>query len=99
MIKGQDPDDVGRYAGWGTENDSPAAAGEGERVGPAMLPFLRYRPTDRWWKLAIGFVYLPAVVVIVSLEAWLNFDQSLIWISLGVFYAVFLAAIYLSQRK
>ena len=99
MIKGQEPSDVGRYSGWGTDDDADAPDGKGEETGPAMMPFLRHRPGDRWWKVGIGFFYLPAVVVIVTLELLLHLDQSLIWISLGVFYVVFLAAVYVIQRR
>jgi len=99
FIKGREPGDIGRYAGWGSEEDAHDATGPGESTGPAMMPFLRHRPGDRWWKVGIGFAYLPAVVVIVSLELMLHLDQALIWLSLGVFYVVFLAAVYVIQRR
>jgi hypothetical protein len=64
-----------------------------------MLPFLRHRPGDRWWRVGIGFAYLPAIVVIVTLELWLHVAPSLIWISLGAFYVAFFATVYVIQKK
>jgi hypothetical protein len=98
-MKGQEPSDVGQYAGWGTDDDAPAAGGEGERTGPGMMPFLRYKAGDRWWKLGLGFAYLPAVIAVITIEDWMHLSQSWMWITLGLFYVAFVATIYLSQRK
>ena len=35
-----------------------------------MMPFLRYKAGDRWWKLGLGFAYLPAVIAVITVEDW-----------------------------
>ena len=64
-----------------------------------MIPFLRSRPGESWWKVGIGFAYLPAIVLVVTVEIWMNLDQSVIWISLGVFYVGFMVFLGLIERK
>ena len=93
-IKDQKPTDVGEYAGWGTEEDAEAPDGKGDSTGPAMMPFLRYRSSDRWWKVGIGLAYVPAIIAVITVEDWLHMPQGLIWISLGVFYVAFMGTIY-----
>ena len=90
-IKDQKPTDVGRYAGWGSEDDAHAPAGEPERVGPGMMNFLRHRSTDRWWRVGLGFIWIPAIIVVITLEDWLHFPQSVMWISIGVVFVAFMA--------
>ena len=94
LIKDQKPTEVGRYAGWGTEEDAHEPAGKGERSGPAMAPFLRHMASDRWWKVGIGLAYLPAIIVVITVEDWMHLSQSVMWISLGVFYVLFMATVY-----
>jgi hypothetical protein len=98
-INDQKPDDVGKYSGWGSDKDAHAPAGKGERTGPAMMPFLRHRSSDRWWKVGIGFAYVPAIIVVITVEDWLHVSQSVIWISLGIFYLAFMATIYWTWRS
>jgi hypothetical protein len=93
----QKPTEVGRYAGWGSGDDL-GTPGEPERTGPAMMPFLRHRASDRWWKVGIGFAYVPAIIVVITVEDWLHASQSVMWISLGLFWAAFMATIYLMQK-
>ena len=99
VIKDQKPTEVGRYAGWGSEEDAQTPAGKAERTGPAMMPFLRHRASDRWWKVGIGFAYIPGIIAVITVEDWLHVDQSLIWISLGLFYVAFMATIYYTWRS
>jgi hypothetical protein len=94
-IKDQKPTDVGRYAGWGSDEDAHAPAGEPERTGPALMPFLRHRASDRWWRVGIGFIWVPAIIVAITLEDWLHVPQSVMWISLGVLFVAFLAYLLL----
>ena len=89
-INDQKPDDVGKYAGWGSEEDAHAARAKPERTGPAMMPFLRYRASDRWWRVGIGFIWIPAIIVIITVEDWLHLSQSVMWISLGALFVVFM---------
>jgi hypothetical protein len=84
LINEQRPDDVGRYAGWGEGEDANTPPDAGERPGPAMMPFLRYRAGDRWWRLSLGFLWLPAIVIVITVGDWIHLSQSVIWISLGV---------------
>jgi hypothetical protein len=67
-INDQRPTEIGRYAGWGTDDDAHAPAGKGERSGPAMMPFLRHRSNDRWWRVGIGFAYIPAIIAVITVE-------------------------------
>ena len=55
-----------------------------------MLPFLRHRSTDRWWRVGIGFAWIPAIIVLISVEDWLHVPQGAMWISLGVLFVVFM---------
>lgn len=107
-INDQERSDIGRYAGWGiqdgrspagNQDSAEAAPARGERAGPGMMPFLRYRFGDRWWNVGIGLAYVPAVIAVVSVESWLGLRQSVIWISLGVFYVAFMATVYLVERS
>jgi hypothetical protein len=98
-INDHKPGDVGRYAGWGTEADAEAPVDKGEPSGPAMMPFLRHRASDRWWKVGIGFAYVPAIIAVITVEDWLRLSQSVMWISLGVFYLAFMGTIYLTWRS
>lgn len=97
-IKDQEPTKIGRYAGWGSESDADAPAGKGDRSGPAMMPFLRYRASDRWWKVGLGFAYVPAIIAVITVEDWLHLGQPVMWISLGVFYLLFMATTYMTWR-
>jgi hypothetical protein len=95
-IKDQDREkDIGRYAGWGAGEDLTAAPGEGERHGPALAPFLRYRATDRAWRLAFGCMWLPAIIVVLAVEEWMGVSPGIQWISLGVVFVVFMAIAFL----
>ena len=97
-IKDQKPTDVGRYAGWGADEDLKEPAGKPEPTGPAMMPFLRRRSGDTWWRLSLGFLLLPAMIVVITVEDWLPLSQSIMWISLGVLLAAFVTYILVSDR-
>lgn len=86
---------IAGYAGWGGDDDVAAPPGEGERHGPALAPFLRYRSTDRAWRLAFGCLWLPAVIVVVTVEDWLHVPQGAQWISLAVVFLLFMAVAFL----
>lgn len=86
---------VGSYAGWGADEDAEAPAGPGERHGPALAPFLRYRSTDRAWRLAFGLLWIPAMIVVITVEDWMHVPQGFQWISLGVVFVVFMAVGFL----
>ena len=90
-----DKDDIGRYAGWGAGDDLQAPAGKGESHGPALAPFLRYRSDDRAWRLAFGCAWIPAVIVVITVEQWLRISQDIQWISLGVVFVVFMAVAFI----
>jgi hypothetical protein len=98
-INDQERSDIGRYAGWGIEDSADSAPVKDERSGAGMMPFLRYRFGDRWWNVGIGLAYVPAIIAVVSIESWLGLRQSVIWISLGVFYVAFMVTIYLVERS
>jgi hypothetical protein len=95
-IKDQDREkDIGGYAGWGTEQDLKAQPGEGERHGPALAPFLRYRSTDRAWRLSFGCMWVPAIIVVLTIEEWMGIPQDIQWISLGVVFVLFMIVAFL----
>lgn len=91
-------DDVGRYAGWGAGEDVNAPPGEGERHGPALAPFLRYRPGDRAWRLAFGCLWIPAIIVVITVEDWMGIPQNIQWISLGIVFVVFMAIAFMPEK-
>lgn len=86
---------IGSYAGWGQGDDVNAPAGPGERDGPALAPFLRYRSTDRAWRLAFGVLWIPAIIVVVTVEDWMHIPQGFQWLSLGAVFVVFMAVGFL----
>jgi hypothetical protein len=92
-------EDIGRYAGWGAGEDVDAPPGKGEREGPALAPFLRYRATDRAWRLAFGILWIPAIIVVITVEEWLGISQDIQWISLAVVFLVFMAIGFLPQPR
>ncbi len=99
-IKDQPRDeDIGRYAGWGAGDDANAPPGKGEATGPALAPFLRYRATDRAWRLAFGCLWIPAIIVVVTVEQWMGVPQNFEWISLGAVFLLFMAIAFLPQPR
>jgi hypothetical protein len=98
-IKDQGSEDIGRYAGWGSGEDVDAPPGSGERHGPALAPFLRYRSTDRAWRLAFGCLWLPVIVVVITVEGWMGVSQDIQWISLAVVFVLFMAVGFLPVPK
>ena len=90
---------IGDYAGWGAGDDVKARPGEAERHGPALAPFLRYRSDDRAWRLAFGCLWIPAVIVVITVEAWLGIPQGWQWVSLGVVFIAFMAVAFLPVPK
>lgn len=91
----RDGEHIGSYAGWGAGDDIKAPAGPGERQGPALAPFLRYRSTDRAWRVAFGLLWIPAIIVVVTVEDWIHVPQVFQWLSLGVVFVVFMAVGFL----
>jgi hypothetical protein len=96
LIKDQKPPDVGQYAGWGIEEDRSASPAR-DRYGPAMLP-VAYG-TNRWGR-TLGLLYIPAVIVLITLEDdVLHVPQAAGWISLvGLFAGFMLLARWLDRR-
>ena len=96
-INDQKPTEVGTYAGWGSEEDERAAPGKPERMGPGMLPFLR--SNDRWWKVGIGFFWIPAIIVVITVEDWMHLPQSVMWISIGALFVAFMAYLLFGESS
>lgn len=90
-------DEIGKYAGWGSGEDLSAPEAK-DREGPQLAPFLRYRRGDRAWRLSLGCMYIPAIIVVLTVEQWLHVAQDLQWISLGVLFALFIGTTLLSDR-
>ena len=88
-INDQKPTDVGRYTGWGTGEELKEPEGGPERIGPAMMPFLRHRATDRWWRVAFGLAWIPATIVLITIEDWMHVPQGAMWISIGALFVAF----------
>lgn len=89
-------ENIGSYAGWGSDkDDSPP---EKERTGPALMPFLKYRATDRTWRVGFGLLWIPAIIIGLTIEQWLNVPQNIQWISLGVLFVVFIGAALFADR-
>jgi hypothetical protein len=92
-------ENIGSYAGWGSGEDADAPPGKGEREGPALAPFLRYRATDRAWRLAFGILWIPAIIVVITIEEWMGIPQNIQWLSLGVVFVLFMGIGFLPQPR
>jgi hypothetical protein len=68
-----------------------------EREGPSLFP-LTYRP-DRMWRRTLGCLWLPAIVVLITVEDWLHVPQEMGWISIAGLFVVFLLVAWWSDRK
>ena len=64
-----------------------------------MAPFLRHRAGDRWWRLSLGLLWLPAIVVLLTVEDWVHLSGGFEWISLGVLFVGFLVTVFVIDRK
>lgn len=62
------------------------------------MAFLRRRPTDRGWRLSLGLLWLPAIVVVLTIADWLHLSQSISWILLGVLLVAFLTFSFIVDR-
>jgi hypothetical protein len=92
----RDSKDIGSYAGWGSGGE--VAEPEKEPTGPALMPFLRYRASDRTWRVGFGLLWIPAMFVVLTIEHWLNIPPGIQWISLGVLFVVFVGTAFASDR-
>lgn len=64
-----------------------------------MMPLLRHLPGDKAWWLAIGLMWIPAIIVVLTVEDWLHVPQGIQWISLGVLFVVFIVVSIFSNRQ
>jgi hypothetical protein len=96
-IKDQRPDDIGEYAGWGGREDQVARPPR-DRYGPSVLPF-RYGTNP--WGRTLGCLYLPAVVVLLTIELdVLHMPDAAGWVSMvGLFVAFILFGRWLDRRR
>jgi hypothetical protein len=62
-----------------------------------MFP-LQYRP-DRVWRRTLGCLWIPAIIVLITVEDWLHVPQLFSWISIGVLLMVYLVVARLTDRK
>ena len=95
----RESENIGSYAGWGSGEDGPQP--EKEPIVPTvtgLMPFLKYRATDRAWRVGFGLLWIPAIIVALTIEQWLNVPQTIQWISLGVLFVVFVGIALLSDR-
>jgi hypothetical protein len=79
-INDQPPDRIGRYADWGGKDDI-AAPPKRDEQGPSMLP-RNIR--------AFGLLWIPAVILLLTVELWAHVPQVVGWISLVVLFVAFL---------
>ncbi|HKW71663.1 MAG TPA: hypothetical protein VJQ08_02405 [Candidatus Dormibacteraeota bacterium] len=59
---------------------------------------MRHRRGDVWWRVGLGFLYVPVIIVLITVEGWMGLPDSVIWMTLGVFFLAFVAFILLSDR-
>ena len=97
-IKDQEPAEAGRYAGWGSGEDLKARPAP-DRFGPSMMP-LAYGAHRRWGR-TLGLAYIPAVIVLITVEIdILHMPQSAGWWSLvALFVAFVLLGRWLDRRR
>ena len=62
------------------------------------MPFLRYRASDRPWRVGFGLLWIPAIIVVITVEQWMKISQDIQWISIGVLFVVFVGTALLSDR-
>ena len=62
------------------------------------MPFLRYRGSDRGWRVGFGLLWIPAVIIVLTLEEWMGVSQDIQWISMGVLFVFFVGTALLSDR-
>ena len=97
-IKDQEPARVGQYAGWGSGEDLKAKPAR-DRFGPSMVP-LAYGATRRWGR-TLGLLYVPAMIVLITVEIdLLHLPAAAGWISLvALFVAFVLLGRWLDRRR
>lgn len=62
------------------------------------MPFLRYRGNDRGWRVGIGLLWIPAIVIALTVEQWLKVPQGIQWISLAALGVIFVGAALVADR-
>lgn len=62
-----------------------------------MFP-LAYRD-DRIWRRTLGCLWLPALVVLITVDDWLRVPQEAGWMSIAGLFVVFLLVARWSDRK
>ena len=67
-------------------------------MGPALMPFLRYRRGDRWWRLGLGCGWLPLMLIVITIEDWMHVPQAVGWMSIGALFLAFVAFVLLYDR-
>lgn len=89
--------DIGRYAGWGTGEDAnpPPESDPPERR--ELLYALRYRE-DNVWRDRLVWLWVPSMIVLITIDDWLHIPQWAGWMSLGGLLVVFLLAAWLTDR-
>lgn len=86
--------DVGRYSGWGHDEELPKGGPPEQRH---HLAFMRYEE-DNVWRDRLGCLYLPAMVVLITVEDWLHVPQVAGWISLVGLFAFFMLIARIGDR-
>ena len=51
------------------------------------------------WRRTLGCLWIPAIVVLITIEDWLHVPQVAGWISIAVLLVVLLVVARLSDRK
>ena len=64
-----------------------------------MIPFFRYRAGESWWRVGLGFGYVPAIIAVISVELWMRADAVVVWLSLGIFWVAFVGYVLISDRR
>jgi hypothetical protein len=49
--------------------------------------------------LAFGILWIPAIIVVITIEEWMGIPQNIQWISLGVVFVLFMAIAFLPQPR
>ena len=51
------------------------------------------------WRRTLGCLWLPAIVVLITVEDWLHVPQEMGWISIAGLFVVFLLVAWWGDRK
>jgi len=87
-----DREDIGQYAGWGTDDDLNSRPQRERGRGPSIFPYLATDPGT--WRRSLGCLWIPALILLITIEEWLHVPQAVGWLSILGLFVVFLIVVW-----